>query len=572
MTLAGGEHAHHIAPAFDPAVASVSVVVAIVTAFLAFELAGRTLRWPEGPRGGLLTLAGVAMGGGAWAMHFLETVVSQTSGGSTYRLELVVLSAAVASAGSAIALGLVTHRLVSVRRVLASGAILALALAAMHDIGMAAVQGAGRTHVHPVGLLASLVVALLGATTAMAVVSAIVSHRTGWTGKRRLIASVVVGGSVAAMHYAGLAGASVDPTGTNVASGVASGVTLSTSALAALLTLGMSALLLIVTVDSGRQKRRAELVSDLRVIAGVSRDIGRRGDARTTVCQATHELVACDFAMVLEPDGDGSLVVRAAWGEDAPVRVSIGASGSVCASVLASGRQRFVGDLRTAGRVDAMSVERTGAVSALFEPILLDDRPIGVLVVAWRTRIGEPDGRVRSIATLLAAEAAVAIERADLVARLTEQALVDGLTGLPNRRAIDESLDASVARAARTGAPLSIAMVDVDHFKAYNDTYGHPEGDRLLAALSATWKAELRGQDTVGRYGGEEFLLLLPGVDTVVAVSVVDRLRTGIAEPVTCSFGVATWDGAETASALVNRADQALYGAKRGGRNRVVVG
>jgi diguanylate cyclase (GGDEF)-like protein len=568
MTSAGGEHAHHIAPAFDPAVASVSVVVAIVTAFLAFELAGRTLRWPEGPRGGLLTLAGVAMGGGAWAMHFLETVVSQTSGGSTYRLELVVLSAAVASAGSAIALGLVTHRLVSVRRVLASGAILALALAAMHDIGMAAVQGAGRTHVHPVGMVASLVVALLGTTTAMAVVSAIVSHRTGWTGKRRLISSVVVGGSVAAMHYAGLAGASVDPTGTNVASGVA----LSTSALAALLTLGMSALLLIVTVDSGRQKRRAELVSDLRVIARVSRDIGRRGDARTTVCQATHELVECDFAMVLEPDGDGSLVVRAASGEDAPVRVSIAASGSVCAAVLASGRQRFVGDLRTAGRVDAVSVERTGAVSALFEPVLLDDRPIGVLVVAWRSRIGEPDGRVRSIATLLAAEAAVAIERADLVARLTEQALVDGLTGLPNRRALDESLDASVARAARTGATLSIAMVDVDHFKAYNDTYGHPEGDRLLSALSATWKAELRGQDTVGRYGGEEFLLLLPGVDTAVAASVVDRLRTGIAEPVTCSFGVATWDGAETASALVSRADQALYAAKRGGRNQVVVG
>jgi diguanylate cyclase (GGDEF)-like protein len=568
MSTGGEAHAHHIPTAIDPAVASVSVVVAVVTAFLAFELAGRTLRFPDGPRRGLLTIAGVALGGGAWAMHFLETVVSQTSGGSSYRLELVVLAAAVSSAGATIALGLMTHRVVSVRRVLLSGAVLAVALAAMHDIGMAAVQGAGRTHVHPIGLVASLVVALLGTTTAMAVVSAIVSHRTGWTGRRRLVASVVLGGSVAAMHYSGLAGASVDPDHAAAASGVA----LSTSALAALLTLGMSALLLVVTVDSGRQKRRAELVSDLRVIARVSRDIGRRGDARTTVCQATRELVGCDFAMVLEPDGDGSLVVRAAWGEDAPVRVSIAASGSVCAFVLASGRQRFVGDLRTAGRVDAASVESTGAVSALFEPVLLDERPIGVLVVAWRSRIGEPDGRVRSIATLLAAEAAVAIERADLVARLTEQALVDGLTGLPNRRAIDEALDASVARAARTGAPLSIAMVDVDHFKAYNDAHGHPEGDRLLTGLAATWRAELRGQDTVGRYGGEEFLLLLPGVDTPIAAGVVDRLRTGIAEPVTCSFGVATWDGNETASALVSRADQALYRAKRGGRDRVVVG
>jgi diguanylate cyclase (GGDEF)-like protein len=307
-------------------------------------------------------------------------------------------------------------------------------------------------------------------------------------------------------------------------------------------------------------------------MARVSRDIGRRGDARTTVCHAARELVGCDFAMVLEPDGDGSLVVRAASGEDAPVRVSAAADRTVCATVLVSGRQRFVGDLRTAERVDAFSVADTGAVSAVFEPILLDERPIGVLVVAWRTRIGEPDGRVRSITALLAAEAAVAIERADLVARLTEQAMVDGLTGLPNRRAIDEALDTNVARAIRTGAPLSIAMVDVDHFKAYNDTHGHPEGDRLLTGLAATWRAELRGQDTVGRYGGEEFLLLLPGVDTPVAVAVVDRLRTGITQPVTCSFGVATWDGTETASALVSRADQALYAAKRGGRDRVVVG
>jgi NO-binding membrane sensor protein with MHYT domain len=228
MSPAGGGHAHHIATTFDPAVAGVSVFVAVVTAFLAFELAGRTLRFADGPRRGLLAIAGVAMGGGAWAMHFLETVVSRSTAGSSYRLELVVLAALVASAGSAVALGLVTRRVVSRRRVLGAGAVLASSLAAMHTIGMAAVQGAGRIHVHPTGVLASTLVALIGTTTAMAVVSATLTRRAGWTGRRRLIASVVVGGSVAAMHYSGLAGSSVEAERATAVSGVA----LSTSNLA----------------------------------------------------------------------------------------------------------------------------------------------------------------------------------------------------------------------------------------------------------------------------------------------------------------------------------------------------
>jgi diguanylate cyclase (GGDEF)-like protein len=115
-------------------------------------------------------------------------------------------------------------------------------------------------------------------------------------------------------------------------------------------------------------------------------------------------------------------------------------------------------------------------------------------------------------------------------------------------------------------------MVDVDRFKAYNDAHGPPEGDRLLADIAGAWKAELRGHDIVGRYGGEEFLLVLPGVDSDIAARVIERLRGAMPTEVTCSFGVATWDGGEGATALVARADAALYRAKAEGRDRVVLG
>jgi diguanylate cyclase (GGDEF)-like protein len=136
-----------------------------------------------------------------------------------------------------------------------------------------------------------------------------------------------------------------------------------------------------------------------------------------------------------------------------------------------------------------------------------------------------------------------------------------------NRRAWDEELPRELARAARSGRPLCLALLDLDHFKAYNDRHGHLAGDRLLKAAAAAWGGKLRKTDLLARYGGEEFSLLLPDCQLDKGLEIAERLRTAQPEG-TCSIGVAAWDGRESADQLLTRADRALYAAKAGGRNR----
>ena len=160
------------------------------------------------------------------------------------------------------------------------------------------------------------------------------------------------------------------------------------------------------------------------------------------------------------------------------------------------------------------------------------------------------------------------VEQADTLQRLSE---VDALTGLFNRRALTAVLPRALERARREGTPFALAMIDLDHFKRFNDRYGHPTGDRLLEEAAREWLAQLRCNDFLGRYGGEEFVLGLPGTAVDAAVDVVARLHDATPQRQTFSAGLAIWDGIETGDELVARADAALYEAKRAGRNRTVV-
>ena len=165
-----------------------------------------------------------------------------------------------------------------------------------------------------------------------------------------------------------------------------------------------------------------------------------------------------------------------------------------------------------------------------------------------------------------------------LVCRVQEQAVelahvarTDALTGAPNRRAWDEQLALELARSARAGTPVTVALLDLDHFKAFNDRRGHQAGDRLLREATAAWRDALREVDLLARYGGEEFGVILPGCRPEEAAVIVDRLRALTPDGETTSAGVAAWDGMESADALVARTDRALYRAKRGGRDVTVV-
>lgn len=154
--------------------------------------------------------------------------------------------------------------------------------------------------------------------------------------------------------------------------------------------------------------------------------------------------------------------------------------------------------------------------------------------------------------------------------RLEAVLFEDALTGLANRRFVLTQLAGQVSGARRHERSLSVAVIDVDHFKAINDTRGHAEGDRVLVGVAMALRAHLRAEDQLGRLGGEEFLALLPDTDAEAAAAAAEKLRASVAETgVTVSIGWAAWEG-ESAEELVRRADDALYEAKAAGRDRVV--
>lgn len=165
----------------------------------------------------------------------------------------------------------------------------------------------------------------------------------------------------------------------------------------------------------------------------------------------------------------------------------------------------------------------------------------------------------------------VAIFVAIIVRQGVAASSTDPLTGIGNRRAMEESLLAEMHRATRFNHELAIAMVDIDFFKKFNDTQGHQAGDRLLVRAAKQWRKSLRTTDTIFRYGGEEFLVVLPGASAVTAIRAMERLRLSTPQQQTASVGVAAWDGDETAVELIQRADQALYQAKQSGRNRTTI-
>lgn len=145
----------------------------------------------------------------------------------------------------------------------------------------------------------------------------------------------------------------------------------------------------------------------------------------------------------------------------------------------------------------------------------------------------------------------------------------DSLTGLPNRRAYEENARVAVSRARSEGTPLSLAILDVDHFKRINDRLGHSEGDRVLAQIAERAQANLRRSDFIARFGGEEFVILMPDTHLDEAVAVLERLRAGLDMDTTVSIGVAELRAPDDAGSLLERADRALYRAKESGRDRV---
>lgn len=149
------------------------------------------------------------------------------------------------------------------------------------------------------------------------------------------------------------------------------------------------------------------------------------------------------------------------------------------------------------------------------------------------------------------------------VGELGRQARTDALTGLANRRGWDEQLDRELAQASRSGRPVSVALLDLDDFKGFNDAHGHQAGDRLLVAAAAAWQGQLRDGDVLCRWGGDEFAALLPDCSEDEAREIIARVTPTTPSLQSCGAGIAEWDGAETSDELVWRADAELLDQKR---------
>jgi diguanylate cyclase (GGDEF)-like protein len=197
------------------------------------------------------------------------------------------------------------------------------------------------------------------------------------------------------------------------------------------------------------------------------------------------------------------------------------------------------------------------------------------VVLSAAARLMEANRKLQ--ADLSTAKAEI-VEQREQLGSAMNQALMDELTGLHNRRALNQELARVIHNTERTGGKLSLAMVDLDHFKSFNDTYGHPAGDQLLKTVASLLTKATRGRDFVARYGGEEFSAILVNADIERAQIPAERIRRTIdfhtfmlgdeVLPVTVSVGIAEWQPGESPEELMVRADLALYAAKDAGRNR----
>lgn len=296
-------------------------------------------------------------------------------------------------------------------------------------------------------------------------------------------------------------------------------------------------------------------------LSRVVRDLYAADDPRTLLCEIVAALAGAPVAVLVERR-DGGLVLTAAVGYEQPT------SGPPITVEHARGRGQAL-DTGTVVFEAEVDLDRLLPGSRLHVPIASNDTAIAVVTAVWPTPQPEPPTIVLGALALVGADAGVALDRNDLVAQLAEQAHRDGLTGLPNRREWDDVLGREIARAQRSGRPLSLAVLDLDRFKDFNDLHGHLAGDDLLREAAQAWRTSLRAPDVIARWGGEEFAVLFPDSTAEEAALVLRRLRAVTPDDQSFSAGVVQYRPGDDADTMMAAADALMYEAKAQGRDQV---
>ncbi len=348
--------------------------------------------------------------------------------------------------------------------------------------------------------------------------------------------------------------------------------------------LEVALILLVAAVTTGfaavnerELRRRRRDMEELAELAMRLEDASGAAAVADELLGGIAELQGCPRGLVVRGLEGGALRVVATYGLDAPsdpVPILPQAAPIVQAVV---DRSEEVLVVHRDGDGDVL-LQRFPSGSRLALVPLAPDRAGGALIVEHPAGSGtRMRRRMLELLARYAAHAAILMRNAELLDQVRALATTDGLTGLPNRRQLDETLERACAQVARGHGSVGVLMIDVDRFKRLNDTHGHQVGDEVLRHVAMVLDTEVRAGDLVGRYGGEEFTVVMPGAHDIEVQAAAERLRSAVElssgpVPVTVSVG-ASWAPAHggTRDQLVCAADRALYEAKEAGRNRVAL-
>jgi diguanylate cyclase (GGDEF)-like protein/PAS domain S-box-containing protein len=530
---------------YDPLLVILSVAVAILASFTALNLAGRLLAADRAAKPWWLIAAAVALGGGIWSMHFVGMLAFIMPMPATYDVWQTLLSLALPILVVGAGLVILSRFGNGAGPLLLAGVLAGLGVVVMHYGGMAAMRmpGVGIDY-DPVLVAASVAIAIIAATAAFWL-----AFRTQ-TLVQHAAAAVVMGAAIAGMHYTGMAAAAFIMDGhaeTTTAPQIEPGI------LAVAVASAASILLLLGLVTAFFDRKLARLTAQEAELLMQSEERLR----------ALHRN-ASDIVAILDRDGAFTYEASSA------LRILGLATEDMVGRRLADfvtpdqieGLVGFLDMLRSGNDAEQMIELRVRHADGSFRDMevfgrnLLDDPAIRGVVVNMR----DISNRKRLMAEL---------------ERLSE---TDLLTNTLNRRGFMNLATPAFERARRSGETLSFVMIDIDRFKSVNDSYGHAAGDMVLAMIAEGCRNHIRSADILGRFGGEEFLILLAGATLAEAERVIARLQLAIREScvptikgevsVTASFGIATVDPGEIdLETAIRLADEALYEAKNSGRN-----
>jgi diguanylate cyclase (GGDEF)-like protein/PAS domain S-box-containing protein len=534
------------APHHNLFLVALSVAIGILASFAALSVSDRIAGAAPAARRWWLLAAAATLGGGTWSMHFVGILAAVGPLSPAFDGGLTAASLLIATAGSAHGLAIVSRFGTSPRPLAAGGLCVGAGIAAMHYAGMAAMHTDGApVHYDPLLVAASLAIALLASTMALRL-----AFRPAGLAQQ-LAAATVMGLAISGMHYTGMAAAPG-----HFAAHAPSPHAILDAGMLGVVVAGLVGLLLSLALIVSHYDRRLSIAAahEAEALRGSERRF------RTLVENASDIVGIVDQNGILVYESSSTLHVL----------------GYRTDEVLGRHYSEFLVPerLEDTPAVLAQVLDGSLAAASLEVSLLHRDGSIREFELLARNLLHEPTiaGIVMNLRDVT--------ERKRLFGRLQALSETDPLTGAANRRGFFRLAVEALNRSRVTGHELRLVLFDIDHFKQVNDNYGHAAGDLVLATVAKRCLQQLRPSDLLCRWGGEEFLLLLPYDDAAAADQVVARLHRTVAEArvstikgeigVTASFGITALRRSEPDfDAAIKRADDALYAAKQSGRNCV---